>query len=285
MFRSLRLGSALGIPLFLHTSFFILPLVVLYLDWEDGLGSLLFAEALLVTVFGCVLLHELGHAMMARYFGIPTRDITLYPIGGIARLESMGSTPFQEVCIALAGPAVNLAIVLLLTPAVAAFLFLSIPIQPQFALEQSWTNQIASFVSGIWASNLALMIFNLIPVFPMDGGRVFRAILASAVGPLRATEVATAIGLVLGLGLSMTGFWLGSPSMGIVPLFVVMAGRMELRALRQREEDRKLLELPPSAELLEPGWSSQPAPFSGFVWDRNQRVWVRWVNGRPVEVL
>src|SRR5438045_1760686 len=98
--RSLRLGKAFRIPLFLHWSFVLLPLYALYLNRDQGLAGILFSQAVLLTIFGCVLLHELGHALAARFFGIRTRDITLYPIGGVARLESTGHQPHEEICIA-----------------------------------------------------------------------------------------------------------------------------------------------------------------------------------------
>jgi Zn-dependent protease len=126
--RSLYLGRAFGIPLYLHWTIVLLPLYVFWTTHEDSLAAILLSECVVFTLFGCVLLHELGHALMARTFHIRTRDITLYPIGGVARLESMGQGPFQEVCIALAGPAVNLILVCLLFPVVLAAFFLIGPV-------------------------------------------------------------------------------------------------------------------------------------------------------------
>src|SRR5262245_18366280 len=116
MLRSWKLGTAFGIGLYVHWSFLLLPAYVVFNAWGASAGQLLFLLGLVLAVFGCVLLHELGHALMARQFGIGTRDITLYPIGGVARLERMSEKPWEEVCIALAGPAVNavLAVLLLL---------------------------------------------------------------------------------------------------------------------------------------------------------------------------
>src|SRR4051812_43675927 len=125
--RSLCLGRAFGIPLYIHWSFILLPLWALFLSQGRGLAGIVFGQAVLLSVFGCVLLHELGHALMARCFRIATRDITLYPIGGVARLESTGHSPYQEVCIALAGPAVNLVLVLVLAPLLLAGLMLAGP--------------------------------------------------------------------------------------------------------------------------------------------------------------
>jgi Zn-dependent protease len=274
--RSFYLGRAFGIPLSIHPTFFLLPALVAAMRWSEGLTGVLFSEALLLAVFGCVLLHELGHALMARAFGIATRDITLYPVGGVARLESTGRRPFEEVCIALAGPAVNLAIVLLLSPLVALVAVAGLPLGPDRALADGPAAVAASFLASLWVANGVLMLFNLLPVFPMDGGRVLRAALAAGLGWLRATEVAAAVAVVLGLLLCVLGVLIGAPSLALVPLFVIFAGQMELSALRQRELRR----------ATEPVAVPEPAPlegFTGLVWDRDRHVWVRWVDGRPVE--
>ncbi|MFO0843622.1 MAG: site-2 protease family protein [Gemmataceae bacterium] len=274
--RSFFLGRAFGIPLSIHPTFFLLPALVAVLRWADGLTGVLFSEALLLAVFGCVLLHELGHALMARAFGIATRDITLYPVGGVARLESTGRRPFEEVCIALAGPAVNLAIVLLLSPLVSLVAMAGLPLGPDRALDHGPAAVAASFLASLWVANGVLMLFNLLPVFPMDGGRVLRAALAAGLGWLRATEVAAGVAVVLGLILCVIGVLIGTPSLALVPLFVIFAGQMELSALRQRELRRS--DVPVAVQ--------GPTPlggFTGFVWDRDRHVWVRWVDGRPVE--
>ena len=129
-------------------------------------GEVLFV----VLLFGCVVLHELGHAFAARAFGIPTHGITLLPIGGVAQLDRIPRNPFQELVIALAGPAVNVAIALLLIPFVAALYGLG-QITPLGLIS-------GGFVARLLLVNLVLVAFNLIPAFPMDGGRVLRALLA-----------------------------------------------------------------------------------------------------------
>jgi Zn-dependent protease len=286
MLRSFRLGSAFGIPLYVHSTFFLLPLFALTMSWSAGPAGVLFSQAVLLSIFGCVLLHELGHALVARLFGIPTRDITLYPIGGVARLESTGHRAHEEVAISLAGPAVNLLIVLLLSPVVAALALSGATIGNDAVLYGSGgpLSLAASYLTMVWLGNLILMGFNLIPAFPMDGGRVLRAFLSLPLGTLRATEIAAAVGLVLAVLLGIVGLLQGVPGLVLVAVFVTVAGQLELQALRQRES-RAPLQAEPAVEVVTP----VPIPpvlggFTGFVWDRDNRVWVRWVNGRPVEV-
>src|SRR5262249_43593743 len=155
------------IPLYVHPTFFLLPAWAAFAQYREGPLGIFFGLAILFTLFGCVLLHELGHALMARWFGITTRDITLYPIGGVARLESTGEKPDQEVAIALAGPAVNLALVILLTPVVIWARFAGhLDLAPEarvFDPGQGLVPLVARFFTVLWAGNLVLMLFNLIP--------------------------------------------------------------------------------------------------------------------------
>jgi Zn-dependent protease len=291
MLRSFKLGRAFGIPLYLHSTFFLLPLYALFLSRHDGLGGILFGQALLLSLFGCVLLHELGHALMARFFGIPTRDITLYPIGGVARLESTGHAPHQELCIALAGPAVNLAIVLVLSPFVALFMATGLLRNPMELLIGDPLSVLASFLTALWVGNGFLMVFNLLPVFPMDGGRVLRAILGLGTSHLRATEVAATVGLFAAGCLALAGLYWLNFSLVLVAGFVAFAGQQELAALRMQEARRRAataaaVVLEPL--LSEPVYTPQPMHprldgFTGYLWDRDNRMWVRWVNGRRVE--
>ncbi len=153
MFRSIRAGRLFGIPLYIHPTFLLLPAWILLSHPGAGAVTSLFLLLWVLTVFGCVVLHELGHALMARHFGIGTRDITLYPIGGVARLEGMGEKPAQELCIALAGPAVNLAIALLLAPIGLVGMFL--PGEGlSFSLAMSPGTLAVKFLTLVWYSNI-----------------------------------------------------------------------------------------------------------------------------------
>src|SRR5262249_51734265 len=188
---SWKLGTAFGIGIYVHWSFLLLAAYVLFSKGtQGGWAFALFSVLFLFAVFGCVVLHELGHALMARAFGIGTRDITLYPIGGIARLERMGEKPWEELCIALAGPAVNAVLAVLLSlvlvGAGAWGGFLTSP------------DEVAGlggmgFLFDLLAANVMLGLFNMLPAFPMDGGRVLRALLSWPLGRLQATEIAAGV--------------------------------------------------------------------------------------------
>lgn len=278
MLRSFQIGKLFGIPLYVHTTFLLLPAWVLLLNRGTGSPGALFALALLLTVFACVVLHELGHALMARVFGIGTESITLYPIGGVARLRRMSEKPFEEICIALAGPAVNLVI--------AAGLFVALLFTAMF-LPRSLERETGQFLMTLCASNVVLLVFNLIPCFPMDGGRVLRALLALGRSHLRATEIAARVSLVMVPLIAALSLVLTSPMPLILAGFVLWAGQRELLAVRQREAHRQALrrmELFPQPELaaipVPPG--DAEVPFTGIAWDSRSRVWVRWHNGQPV---
>jgi Zn-dependent protease len=277
MLRSFKIGKLFGIPLYIHTTFFLLPAWLLLTNGGLGLAHALFLMVWLVGVFSCVVLHELGHALMARYFGIDTASITLYPIGGVARLLRMSEKPFEEICIAVAGPAVNLILAALLAPfALLALLGISL------------TPMVGEFVVLLCLANVVLLLFNLLPCFPMDGGRVFRAVLAHWKGQLRATEIAVNVGMIVAFFIAMLALYNHSPMPIVLAVFVYVAGQMELMGLRQREARRRAAQL--AAPLAQPEFvtipveepSQPPAPFTGLAWDSTQRVWVQWRNGRPV---
>src|SRR5262249_53668085 len=149
------------------------------------------------AVFGCVVLHELGHALTARRYGIETRDITLYPIGGVARLERLPQRPLEEFWIAVAGPAVNFVIAL-----VVAGLILGGGMSFSFFAVDSFANLI--LLTLLYANGM-LALFNLMPAFPMDGGRVLRALLASHLGQLQATTIAVQIGVAMAVIFGVVG--------------------------------------------------------------------------------
>ena len=219
---SWKIGRVAGIDLYLHPTFLLL------LAYVGAAFGGLEAVALVSAVFGCVLLHEFGHALTARWmYAIETEDITLYPIGGVARLQRMPRKPGAELLITLAGPIVNLVI--------AAGLATGLWIAGAFeaSLPSSASHD---FLGTLMYVNLMLAAFNMIPAFPMDGGRVFRALLAGWLGRLRATEVAAGLGKVLALTFGAWCFVHGDFIRVLLAGFIYMAANAEL--LRVRAEER-----------------------------------------------
>jgi Zn-dependent protease len=222
MFHSWKLGRLAGIDLYLHPTFLLL--LAFAFAFEGGALAVAFVSA----VFACVVLHEYGHALTARAYGIRTHDITLYPIGGVARLERLPRKPGPELLVTLAGPAVNVAIAATLAAVLAV---------------GGWMNPggeltlLGQFLRTLMMVNVALAVFNLLPAFPMDGGRVLRALLTAPLGRLRATEVAVAVGRVLAVALPLTMMALGIFTIFhvILAAFVFLAAGTELRQVRAEE--------------------------------------------------
>jgi Zn-dependent protease len=301
MFPSFKIGRFFGIPVYLHSTLILLPVWVMYTTADRGHPTMLYMLAGVAALFGCVLLHEFGHALMARWFGVRTRDVTLYPIGGVARLERMAEKPSEEIFVALAGPAVNVVIAALLTPVIMTFTFLSVPTGPDpfcITLDEPPVVWAAKFCLFLWATNIVLVLFNMIPAFPMDGGRVLRAILAVRFGLLRGTEIAVPVGIVVAFlvafGMMAISALEGSlnPMPLLIATFVSLIGPMELQGLRNRERHRQEALLrrqgPPAPDQLSiplpVGQEETKGGFTGFTWDREFGVWVKWKDGRRVAV-
>lgn len=217
----LSLGSLLGVPLRVHWSFLLLPAFLL---WRTGSGlgiAIALAElGLLVALFACVVLHELGHALAARRYGVGTRSITLYPFGGVAELHGEPPSGRAEAAIAAAGPAVNLLLagaLALLAPLLAGF-------GSQAAVVGRWL---------VWI-NLAVAAFNLIPGFPLDGGRALRGLLSRPLGDLRATVWAASVGQILAVVMIGVGLF-HEPWLALGGVILLPAANVELRgALKRR---------------------------------------------------
>jgi Zn-dependent protease len=225
---SWRIGRIAGIDVYIHATFALLLLwvgIVSYLPHRqinDALAGLVFILAL----FGVVVLHELGHALAARRYGIQTRDITLLPIGGVARLERMPDDPKQELVVALAGPAVNVVLAGILFGVLVAT---HQPISPP--------EEVASFsgnlLSQLFMANVFLAVFNLLPAFPMDGGRVLRALLAMRLDYVKATRIAAQIGQFMAILFGLVGL-LGNPLLLVIALFVWAGAAAEAGAVQFR---------------------------------------------------
>ena len=214
MKNSWHLGKLAGIDVKLHWTFLLIPVWILLSTLLSG-GSVAVAAAyttLVLAVFGCVVLHELGHALAARKFGIQTSDIVLLPIGGVANLERIPRVPSQELLIALAGPAVNVVI--------AALLFAWMAIAPINGIF-GW------FVFNIALINIGLVLFNMLPAFPMDGGRVLRSTLAMVLSYRKATQIATLVGKLAAIGFGFWGLFSGQLILMLVAGFVFIAASAE----------------------------------------------------------
>ncbi|MCL6285521.1 site-2 protease family protein [Ruegeria sp. 2012CJ41-6] len=230
---SFPIGRLLGSELRVHVTFFLLIAWVGFSAYGSGgafgaAWNILFVLAL----FACVVAHEFGHALMARRFGIRTPDITLLPIGGLARLERMPEKPGEEIAVALAGPAVNVVI--------CALLFvLGARIGPDTL------SGVESLGSDFWSRlalvNLFLAVFNMLPAFPMDGGRVFRAALSLWMDRAKATRVAALTGQGLAIALGFYGLSTGSPVLVLIAVFVFFAAGAESQDVAMRAISRRLV--------------------------------------------
>ncbi len=225
---ALTVTTVSGIAIRVHVSF-VLILALNAWQWSEfGARGALFGAVLSSFVFVCVVLHELGHSLVAKAFGISVTDITLYPIGGVASLGSRPRTPGQELLIAIAGPAVNVVIASALVAsglwAFGADAFFA-------ALQRSHEHPPTGLTLWAWlaASNALLAAFNLIPALPMDGGRVLRACLAWVLGQATATRAAAVIGRVLAAGLFVIGAMTGNFVLPVIALFVFFGAGAEVR--------------------------------------------------------
>jgi Zn-dependent protease len=215
-----KLGRFAGIDVYVHATFILLISWVGYSHWTENRswGEALNGVLFIIALFACVVLHEYGHALTARKYGIRTRDITLYPIGGVARLERIPDKPVEELWVALMGPAVNVVI----AAGLIAYLFLTNGIISLADL----TVLSGSFLARLMTVNISLVLFNLIPAFPMDGGRVLRALLAMRLDYVRATQIAANIGQGMAFVLGFFGLF-NNPSLLFIAFFVWIGASQE----------------------------------------------------------
>jgi Zn-dependent protease/predicted transcriptional regulator len=220
MKSSLKFGTFADIKVYIHPTFVLLLLFFGFLFWRQGNGFYSMLEGLLfiLTLFGCVLLHEFGHALTAKKYGIKTKDIVLLPIGGVARLERMPEKPLQELLVALAGPMVNLVI--------ASVIFVGLRASQTLEPLQILTATIGPFVERVMSANIFLALFNMLPSFPMDGGRVLRALLALRLGYARATHYAATLGQGMAVLFGFLGFFV-NPMLLLIAIFVWFGAAQE----------------------------------------------------------
>lgn len=229
MKKALSLGKIAGIRILVHWTFLLLIGWIVFREMRKGSDNItiLITVAFVLALFLCVVLHELGHSLTARRYGIQTRKITLLPIGGVASLEKIPEDPKQELIVAAAGPAVNVVIALLL--------FLFAPIRgfdPEELTEgiNSWQG----FLYGLYNVNILLIVFNAIPAFPMDGGRILRSLLALKMGRLKATRIAASLGQLIAVGFVFTGLFY-NPFLVLIGIFVYFGAHSENLLVQHNE--------------------------------------------------
>ncbi|MCP5531033.1 MAG: site-2 protease family protein [Opitutaceae bacterium] len=233
---SIKLFRIAGIRLEVHATFFLLLAYVGWEGWTEAGGTGLFWRVLTISAFFvCVVLHELGHSFTARGYGVGISRILLMPIGGMAEFDSLPRAPRKELLITLAGPAVNFVL--------AALLWWPVAHMPDTIYFYSFNGLIYQLL----IANLVMGVFNLVPVFPMDGGRILRALLATRYPYLKATKIAATVGKVFAvIGILVMLFWLDSVLGALLFTFILFAGEAEYRAVKRREAEdahwRQMLE-------------------------------------------
>lgn len=226
MKNAFSLGKIAGVNVYIHWTFPLIIFWIIFANLRRGFNTeqIIWSVIFILALFVCVTLHEFGHALAARRYHIQTKDITLYPIGGVARLEKMPDKPVQELIVALAGPAVNFVIV------VALFIFLKLTqIPTDFSVLTHVTAD--NFLLSLAIVNLWLAVFNLIPAFPMDGGRVLRALLSFRLNRVLATRIAATIGQVIAVMFVFAGFF-NNPFLIFIGLFVFLGAMAEAEMVK-----------------------------------------------------
>jgi stage IV sporulation protein FB len=239
MLWSINIGSIAGTAIRVHVTFVLFLAWIAISSWvTGGPGAAWYALAFMILLFACVVAHEFGHIFVARHFGVTTPTVTLLPIGGVAQLERIPEKPSEEFLVAIAGPLVNVAIAVVLIVVFGA----SLDAGSLAGVDKSTV----SMLDRLAAVNLFLVVFNLIPAFPMDGGRVLRAILASRLGYARATEIAASIGQVVAFGLGFLGLF-GNPLLIFIAIFVYLAASSEAQLVAMRAMSR---DVPVAAAMM-----------------------------------
>ncbi len=233
-----KITTLWNVPVMIHWSFFLLPLWIGASSLYEGMSLTTVGWLLtyVLLLFLCVLLHEFGHILMARRFGVGTQDVVLTPIGGVARLNSMPEKPKNEFFVSIAGPLVNVGIALLLSPSLFYFSLTDLlnlgDIEVLFASPKY-------FMQILILANLMLVGFNLIPAFPLDGGRMLRAGLASKLGRRRGTRIAAIIGKFIAVTMLVGGYLLTWPSLALIGIFVFVMATIEYKAIANEAVLRK----------------------------------------------
>lgn len=226
---SLKLGRIFGIDIKVHLTFLFI-LIWGALNYGGTAGPL-YGVVVTLALFILVFLHELGHSLAALRFGIPVKDITLLPIGGLARLERMPEKPIQELIVALAGPLVNVVLAVALTPLV---IILAVAQGERISLAMLTEPGLLGLLFFLFTANISLAVFNMLPAFPLDGGRVLRAGLGFFTDYQRATQIASTVGRIMAVGLGLIGLFSGQVMLTLIALFIFFVGGQEAQAVETR---------------------------------------------------
>lgn len=234
MGRSYQLGVFAGIPVKVHWSFGLLVLFFVYviINGAESAPEILYTLSLFVILFLCVILHEFGHALTAKHYQVGTRDIIISPIGGVARLERLPKAPKEELLIAIAGPMVNVAIAGICFIGLTTFLGTSgLVLDPETARVDTFTK----FLKTVFYINIVLFLFNLIPAFPMDGGRILRALLSFKLGRTRSTQIASLIGRGFALFFIAYGLFIEHYVLAFIGGFVFFMAASENKQVKMED--------------------------------------------------
>ena len=232
---SFRIARVAGIDIKVHITFFLI-LILAAVQWggiTGGADGALFGVVLMVLLFVCVTLHELGHGLAARYFGVPVREITLLPLGGVAVMTKNPDKPLHELIIAAAGPLVNVVIAGLLFIPVGAQVRMNL-LDGRGLLPDLTAITASTLLVWLFAANVSMIVFNLIPAFPLDGGRILRALLAMALGFARATRIASVIGQIIAVGLGVFGVVSGNFLLVLTAVFIFFGASQENSAAQSK---------------------------------------------------
>jgi len=229
---AVQIAKFANIPVFVHWSFGLIIMFVIgnAINIGSDIQLVIFYLCLILAVYVCIVMHEYGHALTAKRYGVNTKDIILFPIGGVARLERLPEKPMEEFYIAIAGPMVNIAIAIGLTP-----YFLISKYSPTELLNESYLTEpslFQIFIPIIILTNIGLAIFNLTPAFPMDGGRVLRSLLSIKIGRLKATRIASILGQICAVGFFIFGIWNFNLIHILIGMFIFYTASVEYNSVK-----------------------------------------------------
>ena len=225
---SFRIARVDGIDIKVHISFFLI-LILGAVEWGGLTGTVdgaLFGVVLMILLFACVTLHELGHSIVAKFFGIPVREIILFPLGGVSNITKNPDKPLHDLLISIAGPLVNVVIALILAVVLGRVGVVSL-LDGQGMLQELQTPSLQGMLLWLLAANVTLVIFNLIPAYPLDGGRAFRAILAMFLGYRRATRIASLVGQLLAVVIGIYALISGNFVLALIAVIIFFGANQE----------------------------------------------------------